>query len=154
MSAPRVISTTAWVIGKHSHVVHVPRHRTAGPTSYKCCIPMSLHKTPIHRTLKLTSVTARVAAVLCPFALPFLFATRAMATMQQCSTSGRIPTIYVAHGGGPMPLLGATSQASLTAHLKTVPRSLPKPKAIIAITAHWEVGAAEAYQRGAAEAYH
>lgn len=39
-----------------------------------------------------------------------------------------------------MPLLGAPSQASLTAHLRAVPRSLPKPKAIIAVTAHWEVG--------------
>ncbi len=48
--------------------------------------------------------------------------------------------MYVAHGGGPLPLLGAASQAPITAHLKAVPRTVPKPKAIITVSAHWEVG--------------
>lgn len=37
-----------------------------------------------------------------------------------------------------MPLLGAASQAPITAHLKAVPRTVPKPKAIITVSAHWE----------------
>ncbi|KAG2437473.1 hypothetical protein HXX76_006123 [Chlamydomonas incerta] len=57
---------------------------------------------------------------------------------QQCAASGRMPTLFWNHGGGPMPLLGDRSQASLTQYLKTVAARLPKPTAIVAVSAHWE----------------
>lgn len=37
-----------------------------------------------------------------------------------------------------MPLLGAQNQATLTAFLRRVASTLPKPKAILLATAHWE----------------
>src|SRR5687767_4095486 len=48
------------------------------------------------------------------------------------------PSLFVNHGGGPMPLLGDESQASLTKHLKEITSTFPKPKAIIVISAHYE----------------
>ena len=57
---------------------------------------------------------------------------------QQCGASGRMPTLFWNHGGGPMPLLGDRSQASLTQYLKGVAARLPKPTAILAVSAHWE----------------
>ncbi|GLC36359.1 hypothetical protein PLESTB_000770100 [Pleodorina starrii] len=61
-----------------------------------------------------------------------------LAMAQQCSTSGRLPTWFLPHGGGPLPILGDPSHSSLVAYLKAAPKALPKPKAILAVTAHWE----------------
>ncbi len=50
-----------------------------------------------------------------------------------------MPTLFLPHGGGPMPLLGDSSQAALVKHLRGVKASLPaRPKAILLATAHWE----------------
>jgi len=53
-------------------------------------------------------------------------------------TSTRMPTIFVPHGGGPLPVLGDPTHASLNKFLKSVHTLVPKPKAIVVATAHWE----------------
>jgi aromatic ring-opening dioxygenase catalytic subunit (LigB family) len=62
--------------------------------------------------------------------------------MSACPQSARMPALYVCHGGGPFPLLtppmGGTA---LTEHLRSISSQPPeKPKAILAISAHWEEG--------------
>jgi hypothetical protein len=53
------------------------------------------------------------------------------------------PVISIAHGGGPLPLLGDPTQAAITHSLKTrVPQILKlgtqdQPRAIVLVTAHW-----------------
>jgi len=49
-----------------------------------------------------------------------------------------MPVLFVPHGGGPMPLLGDESHRELTAFIQSVSANLPRPKAILVITAHWE----------------
>lgn len=52
----------------------------------------------------------------------------------------KLPTLYVAHGGGPLPVLGDPGHAGLTKALRRLPTSLgaPKPSAILVVSAHWE----------------
>lgn len=50
----------------------------------------------------------------------------------------RAPVLFVSHGGGPMPLLGDPSHKQMVDTFKLMQKSLPKPKAIIVISAHWE----------------
>jgi aromatic ring-opening dioxygenase catalytic subunit (LigB family) len=57
-----------------------------------------------------------------------------------------LPTCFVNHGGGPMPILGDASQASLTASLRSLRATLAASaspamaalRAILVISAHWE----------------
>jgi aromatic ring-opening dioxygenase catalytic subunit (LigB family) len=49
-----------------------------------------------------------------------------------------MPVLFVPHGGGPMPLLGESDHRELTAFIQSVSVDLPRPKAILVITAHWE----------------
>jgi len=51
-----------------------------------------------------------------------------------------MPVIFVPHGGGPMPLLGEANHRELTAFMQSFSNDLPKPTAILVITAHWEEG--------------
>ncbi len=53
-----------------------------------------------------------------------------------------MPVLFVPHGGGPMPLMGEANHRELTAFMKAVSADLPRPKAILVITAHWEEGVA------------
>ena len=46
--------------------------------------------------------------------------------------------VFISHGGGPLPLLNDIAHAALVEQLKTLPKQLRKPKAIIVISAHWE----------------
>ena len=46
--------------------------------------------------------------------------------------------VFISHGGGPLPLLNDPAHAALVEQLKTLPKQLRKPKAIIVISAHWE----------------
>ena len=56
------------------------------------------------------------------------------------AAASRLPTLFAAHGGGPLPLTGDAAHARLAQWLTTVPRTLPhKPKAVLVISAHWEV---------------
>lgn len=51
--------------------------------------------------------------------------------------SMKFPTLFVNHGGGPMPLMG--KQPHLVKHMKEVTKRFPeKPKSIVVLTAHWE----------------
>jgi len=49
-----------------------------------------------------------------------------------------MPVLFVPHGGGPMPLLGDENHRVLTEFMRSVGKELPRPKAIVVITAHWE----------------
>lgn len=49
-----------------------------------------------------------------------------------------MPVVFLPHGGGPMPVLGEPNHAELIAFLKTVAASLPRPRAVLMISAHWE----------------
>ncbi len=50
----------------------------------------------------------------------------------------RSNVIYLSHGGGPMPLLGDPSHQAMVATLNTIAKQIPKPSAILVISAHWE----------------
>ncbi|MCP8897689.1 DODA-type extradiol aromatic ring-opening family dioxygenase [Gilvimarinus xylanilyticus] len=45
---------------------------------------------------------------------------------------------FISHGGGPLPLLGDVAHAQLVTYLQKLSRELPKPRAILVISAHWE----------------
>lgn len=49
------------------------------------------------------------------------------------------PILYIPHGGGPMPVLGDPAQAALSRFLRELGASLPRPEAIVVISAHWEM---------------
>lgn len=49
-----------------------------------------------------------------------------------------MPVLYIPHGGGPLPLLDDPSHQPLTRFLQGLGTSLPKPAAILVISAHWE----------------
>lgn len=46
--------------------------------------------------------------------------------------------LYIAHGGGPMPLLGDASHADMVTQLQAITQQIPSPSAILVISAHWE----------------
>ena len=58
-----------------------------------------------------------------------------MATMAKKQLA---PVIYIAHGGGPMPLLGDRGHQEMVRNLEAVAARINKPSAIIVISAHWE----------------
>ncbi len=46
--------------------------------------------------------------------------------------------LFISHGGGPRPLLGAADHAEMVDVLKEFAKEIPKPSAILLISAHWE----------------
>lgn len=48
------------------------------------------------------------------------------------------PVLYIPHGGGPLPLLGEPSHAALSDFLRNVLRTVPRPRAMLVVSAHWE----------------
>ncbi|MDX1398384.1 MAG: class III extradiol ring-cleavage dioxygenase [Oceanospirillum sp.] len=46
--------------------------------------------------------------------------------------------IFISHGGGPMPLLGDPGHQEMVDQLNELRAVLPKPSAILVISAHWE----------------
>ena len=66
---------------------------------------------------------------------------RTSAILCAMSVLSRMPSLFVAHGGGPFPVLGDPGHAGLTSALKRLPKELniEKPKAILVVSAHWEV---------------
>lgn len=48
------------------------------------------------------------------------------------------PTLFLSHGGGPLPLLGDQGHAEMVACLQRIAATLTRPAAIIVISAHWE----------------
>ena len=47
-------------------------------------------------------------------------------------------SLFISHGGGPLPLLGDPAHRELVACLKDVAAGIPKPDAILVVSAHWE----------------
>ena len=62
--------------------------------------------------------------------------------MSTTKTNSLMPVLFVPHGGGPMPLLSEGNHRELTAFMQSVSADLPRPTAIVVITAHWEEGIA------------
>lgn len=52
--------------------------------------------------------------------------------------SKRVAPLFVAHGGGPLPLLGDSSHTEMVQNFKLLSKKITKPKAIVVISAHWE----------------
>jgi aromatic ring-opening dioxygenase catalytic subunit (LigB family) len=50
------------------------------------------------------------------------------------------PVLFIPHGGGPLPLLDDPGHRDLTAFLSRCSDLLPRPDAILVISAHWESG--------------
>lgn len=46
--------------------------------------------------------------------------------------------IFISHGGGPLPLLGDPEHVELVACLEGIAADIPKPEAILLVSAHWE----------------
>jgi aromatic ring-opening dioxygenase catalytic subunit (LigB family) len=46
--------------------------------------------------------------------------------------------VYLTHGGGPLPLLGDPGHQPLVDSLRELAASLPTPRAILLVSAHWE----------------
>lgn len=67
------------------------------------------------------------------------------------SLLSRLPTVYIAHGGGPFPVLGDPGHAGLTAALKCLSTQInvTKPSAILVVSAHWEVRSHLTFASGA-----
>ncbi|MFT5722488.1 MAG: 4,5-DOPA dioxygenase extradiol [Motiliproteus sp.] len=52
--------------------------------------------------------------------------------------SAHTDIVFISHGAGPMPLLGDPDHRELVIRIKALARELPKPSAILVISAHWE----------------
>ena len=46
--------------------------------------------------------------------------------------------LYISHGGGPLPLLGDAAHEQLVENLSHLATIVPRPSAIVVISAHWE----------------
>lgn len=46
--------------------------------------------------------------------------------------------LFLSHGGGPMPLLGDPGHREMVSCLKSIAATIPAPKAIVVVSAHWE----------------
>jgi aromatic ring-opening dioxygenase catalytic subunit (LigB family) len=49
-------------------------------------------------------------------------------------------TLFISHGGGPLPLLGEASHQEMVSCLQQISSDIAKPSAILLISAHWEEG--------------
>ena len=50
----------------------------------------------------------------------------------------KIKSLFLSHGGGPLPLLGDPGHEQMIKSLRTLATQIPKPDAIIVVSAHWE----------------
>lgn len=53
-------------------------------------------------------------------------------------SSDKAYTIYISHGGGPLPLMNDPGHIEMTKNLQHLAKILPKPDAIVIFSAHWE----------------
>jgi aromatic ring-opening dioxygenase catalytic subunit (LigB family) len=60
-----------------------------------------------------------------------------MSQRQASFNKGR-QILYLAHGGGPLPLLNDGNHDEMLSHLKRLALQMTKPEAIILVSAHWE----------------
>lgn len=49
-------------------------------------------------------------------------------------------SLFLSHGGGPLPLLGDVGHREMVACLENIASTLPKPAALVVVSAHWETG--------------
>ncbi|WDP92463.1 MAG: dioxygenase [Desulfobacter sp.] len=49
--------------------------------------------------------------------------------------------LYIPHGGGPLPLMGHDGHRALIRFLKQIHQEIPRPEAVLVISAHWEADA-------------
>ncbi len=54
------------------------------------------------------------------------------------ATTRKAHIVYVPHGGGPLPLLGDPGHKPFVDLMKRLRRELPRPDAVVVISAHWE----------------
>lgn len=47
-------------------------------------------------------------------------------------------SLYISHGGGPMPLLGDPEHKEMIDTLQQIAAEIPEPEAIVLVSAHWE----------------
>ena len=47
-------------------------------------------------------------------------------------------TVFIPHGGGPLPLMNDPGSSNLNQFLRLYPESIPRPDVIVVISAHWE----------------
>lgn len=47
-------------------------------------------------------------------------------------------SIFISHGGGPLPLLGDAQHLAMLNGLKNLAADIPRPEAMVVISAHWE----------------
>jgi 4,5-DOPA dioxygenase extradiol len=57
--------------------------------------------------------------------------------------------VYLSHGGGPLPLLNDPGHRGLVENLVAIANSVPRPSAIVLISAHWEESLPTATSAGA-----
>ena len=50
--------------------------------------------------------------------------------------------VYFSHGGGPLPILGDPTHTAMVEFMKQLPTRIPRPEAILVVSAHWEETAA------------
>ena len=46
--------------------------------------------------------------------------------------------LYISHGGGPLPVLGDEGHTEMVDNLKLLANEIPRPAAILVVSAHWE----------------
>lgn len=46
--------------------------------------------------------------------------------------------LFVSHGGGPLPLLGDAAHSDMVSTLRSIAAGMPRPDAIVVVSAHWE----------------
>lgn len=61
-----------------------------------------------------------------------------MNTRNSPSPGNKAPILYFPHGGGPLPLLGDAGHQNMIDFLTKLTPTLPKPTAVLVISAHWE----------------
>ncbi len=54
------------------------------------------------------------------------------------SDTRSMTTLFLSHGGGPLPLLGDPGHTEMLTTLRALADDMPVPKAILVISAHWE----------------
>ena len=58
--------------------------------------------------------------------------------MDRSNETSRHRVLYLSHGAGPMPLLGDAGHQEMVDNLTSIAAKMPKPSAIIVVSAHWE----------------
>ncbi len=66
------------------------------------------------------------------------FSTRDVNTQREIPVKKMPKSLFISHGGGPLPLLGHAEHAEMLTCLKRIASAIPRPDAIVVVSAHWE----------------